>query len=309
MSNDQLKMVPLSAVSVSDIALRGVNVEGIEYQLLRDSIARTGKVLESVLMKETEEEGKYILCNGLQRYTASVELGFKEIPALITEMDDKEFAISQIITNSRRVKTKPIEYTKHIIHIFSEDPTMTFTDMCHLLSCEPEWLNGRLSLLKLKDEIKPLVDNSDIGLSNAFLLAKLPQDEQDNWVGAAQNEPASEFVPKVRERLNEIQKEKRGLKVDAFVAEPKMRKAAEIKDLYADLSAVKAIVKGIKDPVAAAQYMVKWIVQMDDVTIAEKEAEHAKLREEKAERKAIADKKREEAKRAKVLAEAGKDAK
>ena len=303
-----VKNIKIADIEVSEIALRGVNTEDIDYQLTRDSIAKVG-LLNSISVKKTEEKGKYVLVDGLQRYTACKEIGLEEIPALIHEMGDEDMAVAQIIANSRRVKTKPIEYTRQIIKIFGERPTMTFNELCSMLACQPSWLNDRMGLLKLNKAIQEKVDNGDIGLSNAFILAKLPADEQDNYVAAATTEPAAEFVPTVKARLNEIKKEKRGQTVDEYVPEPRCRKQSEIKDLYSDMSALKGIIGKTKDPMEAAQAVVKWAVQMDDASIEAGQAKFEQMKAEKEERQAVLAKKREDAKRAKaeaLLAETGK---
>ncbi len=297
----EVAVVKLENIETSEIALRSVNTEGEDYKQLRDSIAKIG-VTDSICVKKTEEKGKYVLVNGLQRYTSSKELGLEGIPCNIVEMGDEEMAIAQIISNSRRVKTKPIEYTRQIIKIFGERPTMTFKELCGMLCCTEQWLNERIGLLKLNADIQKKVDNGDIGLSNAFSLAKLPSDEQANYLSAALTEPASEFGPTVKARLNDIKKEKRGQTVTEFMPEPKVRKNTEIKDLYADMSVVKEIVADCKNAVEGGQAVIKWIVQMDDLSIDAGRAKFEQLKKEKDERQAIAAKKREEAKRAKAQA-------
>jgi len=300
-----LMMVKVAQLETSEIALRGVDTECVEYQLIRDSIAERvsagkGPLLNSILVKPTESG--YMVTDGLQRYTACKELGVETIPALIDDMSDDEMAVAQIITNSRRVQTKPMEFTRAIVKIYSKKPNMTFAELCKMLSCEEAWLQKRIGLLNLKPEIQALVNDGKLGLTNACMLSKLPEDEQDNFLSAAQTEKAAEFTPEVKKRLNDIQKEKRGQKVSEFVAEPACRKMNEIKDLYNDMSVLPSIIGDVKKPLDAAKALVLWLVQMDDASIEVKKAKYEQLVKEKEERKALAKKKSEDAKRAKAKA-------
>ena len=299
----EVKMLKLKDIEVSDIALRGVNTEGEQYKLLKESLSSSPDALLTAIAVNKTEDG-YVLIDGLQRFTAFEELGYDEIPAVIKQLGDTDILAAQIVANSKRVETKPIEFTKGIIEIFKAKPEMTMSGMCQMLSCSREWLNKRLSLLKLANDIQPLVNENKINLTNAFMLAKLPEDKQKEFLDAAINEPASAFGKSVVDTLNEMKKEKRGSKTSEFVYEAKIRKLSDIKALYDDKALIKDIVAGCNNAIEGGNALIDWIMQMDEKSIADAKAHWEQVQADKAARAAEAKRKREEAKKQEAIADA-----
>ena len=299
----EVKVLKLSEIEVSDIALRGVNTEGEQYKLLKESLTVSPDALLTAIAVNKTEDG-YVLIDGLQRFTAFEELGYDEIPAVIKQLGDVDILAAQIVANSKRVETKPIEFTKGIIEIFKAKPDMTMSGMCQMLSCSRDWLNKRLSLLKLADDIQSMVNEGKINLTNAFMLAKLPEDKQREFLDAAINEPASAFGKNVVDTLNELKKEKRGQKTSEFVYEPKIRKQSDIKALYDDKALINSIVAGRNNAIEGGYALIDWIMQMDEKSVADAKSKWEQVQADKAARAAEAKRKREEAKKQEAIANA-----
>jgi hypothetical protein len=142
-----------------------------------------------------------------------------------------------------------------------------------------------MNLIKLDEKIAPLVDEGKINLTNAYSLARLPVDEQPNYVSAAMNDTPEEFSTKVNIRTKEIREaERAGRKPGAAVFTPvaKIRKRSELINEVEKPQVIPMLIKqlGIKDPVEAAIAALKWTVQMDDMSIKQQTAKYEQHQQE-----------------------------
>lgn len=297
------KTLQISEIRENKIALRNVNTESEDFRGLVDSIKQVG-IMNPISVRERVIDGEttYELVDGLHRFTGAQEAGLTEIPVNIVDLKDTEVMEAQIITNVHKVETKPVEYSKQIQRIMAANPTMTINEMASRLCKTPGWLSERLGLLKLEDNVAQLVDDGKINLSNAYALAKLPPDEQVNFLDRAQTMIPQEFVPTAQARVKEIREARRkGQDADKaeFIPVPHLQKLALLKQELSSPSIIPSLVKDqkVKDPVDAAVLTLKWVLHMDPHSIdaakqkddaRKAELEEAKKRRavEKAEKKA-----------------------
>lgn len=304
MADPILKRINLSSIRENPVALRGVNRQHEGYAGLVDSIKEKG-VLNPILVRELKGEGgevMYGLVDGLHRYTASLDAGKKDIPAQVMNMDDAQTMEAQLIGNVHKIETLPAQYTKQLQKILASNPLLTATQLANKLNKSVTWLNDRLSLTKLLEGIQRLVDEGKINLSNAYLLAKLPEEEQGNFVDRAVSMSPQEFTPTVLQRKNEIDKARRqgrDPKAAEFVPAPTLQRLATIKEQCDDPKVVNAIIKkvGCKTPEEGAAVALKWVLHLDpdsvaaakekyDVSKKAQEDQRVKAAAERAKRKA-----------------------
>lgn len=311
----KLKNIRLEDIVENPVALRSVNRQAEGFQGLVDSIREKG-VLNPILVREMKKEDTgetyYGLIDGLQRFSASRDAGRELIPAKITTMDDAEVLEAQIITNIHRIETKPIEYTTQLIRILAGNPTMSVADLAKKLAKSSTWLNERLGLVKLVPAVASLVNEGKINLSNAYALAKLPEDEQPSYVDRAITMNPQEFVPQANNRVKELKDAKRqGRDPNAavFTPMPHLQKLADIKSELDNPSVIVRLISenNITTPLEAAKLAVAWVLHMDP---ASQQAAHADHEARVAQQKAEKEKRRLEAqqKRAEAAAAAQVDA-
>lgn len=294
------KTIPLLQIRENPSALRNVNKTDEGYLGLVDSVRAKG-VLNPIVVRELKDaDGAtiYGLVDGLHRFTAAGDAGLTEIAANVITASDAEVLEAQIITNIHKVETKPVEYSKQLMRILSGNPTMTAASLASKLAKSPTWISERLGLVKLEENIAKLVDEDKINLSNAYALAKLPPDEQKNFVDRAMTMQPAEFVPTVNGRVKELRDAKRQGRDPnkaEFVPVPHMRKIGEVKEEFERNSIGPVLVAelDIKTPLEGFKTGVAWALHMDPVSIAaevQKDADR-KLRDEaeKAKRKAERD--------------------
>ena len=279
-----LKHIKLSSIRENPIALRSVDRDNPEYIQLAASIKARG-VLESILVRELKdpETGQtfYGLVNGLQRFTASQDAGFDTIPAQIMHLSDMEVLDAQIITNAQRVETKPVEYSKQLIHILASNPLLTMGELAGRLHKSVAWLNERLRLVKLDNAIAPLANEGQIVLANACALANLPPDEQSRFVDRAMTLPPSEFVPTVNARAKEIRDAKRQgrdpNKSNDFIPVPHIQKLSVLKSELENPTVSRLLIAkaDARTPADGFALALQWALHLDPISIEQGKADHA----------------------------------
>lgn len=268
----KLKEIAIASIRENPVALRAVNRQDEGYIQLVDSIRIKG-VLNPILVREIQEEGPdgeklFGLVDGLQRFSASQDAGRTHIPAQVIALSDAEVLEAQIITNVHRVETKPVEYSKQLMRILAGNPTMTINDLAGKLAKSPSWVSERLGLVKLADEIASLVDAGRINLSNAYAMAKLPAEEQKEFVERALTMTPQEFVPTVNTRVKEIRDAKRqgrDANPQEFVPVAHLQKLADIRSEFESTSIGTVLIAetGARSALDGWKLGVAWALHMD----------------------------------------------
>lgn len=306
-----LQDIPISEIKENPAALRAVNRQSESYLGLVDSIKQTG-VLNAISVRQKTDaetgESYYELVDGLHRFSASKDAGLEVIPATVLSLDDAQVLEAQVMANVHKVETRPAEYSRQLRRILTMNPLMTEAELAQKLSKSPSWISDRLGLNKIVDEnIADLINKSKINLSNAYALAKLPPEEQADFVDRAMTLSPDEFVPAVHARVKEIRDAKRsGADAGAaeFVPVAHLQKLKDIKDELDSGAICKAL--GAKD-VKSFNLAIAWVLHLDPKSV---EAQKAKDEERKAAREEAKKKKAAEKaeKKAQDLKEKGKEA-
>ena len=307
----ELLDIELSKIRANKVALRDVKTDSETYMELVDSIRDKGVLNAITVRRGIDEETKeeiYEIIDGLHRFTASKDAGRETVPAQVLSAGDAEVLELQIVGNLQKVETKASEYTTQLRRMLNMHPMMTLTELAKKVCKSISWVNDRLSLKNIKSEkIMSLIDSGDICLANAFVLAKLPEDEQTDWVQDAIDSEAGEFVPRVQDRLKEIrdaQRKGREAQPLEFTPIAHLRKVSEFKDEMESGEVASILVNqcGISDPIEAFKLAVQWALNMDPASLEAQKVKWEQKEAEKAERK----KKREAEKAAKKLEKAKK---
>jgi len=305
----QLRTVPISEIRENPVALRSVNRESEAYLGLVESIRLKG-FLGAITVREKVDadsgDNFYELIDGLHRFAAAKDAGLTEINVVIIDLNDDQTLEAQIMANIHKVETRPVEYSQQLRRILTRNPLMTEAELAAKLGKSSQWIKERLGLTKIQnEEIAGLIDEGKIGLANAYALAKLPPEEQADWVDRAMMLPPDEFVPAANSRVKEIKEAKRKGKdaADAeFQAVAFMQKMKDVKEELESGVVCKTLLKkhGITDAASGFKIAVQWVLHLDPDSVVEQERRD---KERKVER-AAAKKKRDAEKAVKKAAEA-----
>ena len=286
----RLDYIPLSLIVESEVALRGVDKKAEDYLQLAQSVRANG-VLEPILVREIKDPSgvvRFGLINGLQRYTAAKDAGHTEIPAHITDIAEADLMQAQIITNLHRVVTKPAQYSVQLRRLISQNPMLTMRDLANELSVSVKWLNDRLSLAKLHKDIQKLVDSDDLKLANAYALAKLPVDEQLEFVDRALSDKSIEFTGLIANRVKEIRDAKRQGREprdQEFKPAERVQSLGDIKNERKERSIMATILKEVKAQTAEDGWTaaIDWVLRMDPLSVQQQKVNYEqKMKERKA---------------------------
>ena len=229
-----LLRIKLEDIRENPNALRPANRKDPQFIELVDSIRNVGVLNPIVVREASTQDGKIIygLIEGLQRYSASLDAGMKDIPAHVITADDAKVLELQIIGNIHKIETKPAQYSEQLRRILSANPMMTQAELAAKLSRSTTWLAGRLYLTELNKSIQELLDGGKINLTNASAMAKLPAEEQDFYIERAMTESPDVFVAAVTARIKEIRtarRQGRDATPAEFQAVPHVRKLLDLR--------------------------------------------------------------------------------
>ena len=304
--------VRMSDIVESQVAIRGVDEASEEFLELVQSVKARG-VLNSILVREikTDQGIKYGLIDGLQRFTASKHLGKDFIPANIQPIEEADVLEAQIIGNVHRIATKPAEYSQALLRIVAANPMLTIRELAKKLAKSIQWIEQRLSLTKLDENIQKLVDQDKIPLQNAYALAKLPVEEQAGFVDRAMTDKPKEFVPAAIGRAKELAAAKRqgkDAKPAGFAPVATFRPRSELQTALEDRKLATAVCEREDAKTAIDGFItaMKWAFNIDKEGVAAQKAKHDEREAKKAADKEKRKKERD-AKKAEEAAEKSGD--
>lgn len=302
-ANRKLAYISVAKVVESKAALRELDRSSEKYNLLVANIKNIG-VLKPILVHETVDaetgEQIYGLSDGMNRLNAAKDAGLTEIPAHIVPLDEARVLEAQFMANFHTIEMDPLDYSKGIIRMMGMAPTMNLSDICTKLQVNVDFVKKRLSLLKLKDEYQTLVTENKLNLTNAYTLAKLEHNEQENFVDRAQTQDPEIFVKLVNDRVKELRDEKRkGREAgdEKFVVVAHAKKKAVIEQeissgSIADVYKSKGLISSTEDFKLALQ----WTLHLDPASVEaaknDWETEKKAAREKAQAKKAASDAKK-----------------
>lgn len=295
----ELKHISIGEIRHNPVALRDTKKNAAEFQELVDSIRAMGVLKPvAVIKKEGPDGKKYELVDGLQRFSASQEAGRPTIPAQVVTLGDQDRIVAQVIANAVKIETQAVEYAKGLMKILGYNPTWTEADLAQKVNKSPAWINKQLGLLRLHDNIKPLVNDQKICVANAYVLAKLPQDEQLQWLERAQTTPAEQFSQQALERAKQIREANRkgqDAGEEKFAPTFHIRKKQEIEGEIKAPTAAQALINSLgieaksknKMEAAVAGFILglQWVGSSDPQTLTARKQKWEEQRKKNAEDK------------------------
>lgn len=295
----KMKHLPLSQIKAPADPLRQVNKKKVEYLEFVDSVRNKG-ILNPILVRELKDnsETPYSVIEGLHRYTAAVDAGLTEIPCQIVTMNDAEIWEAQIIGNLHKIETRAADYAKTLQKIFRANPTLTKKQLSAKLNKSTTWLENQLKLNILPENVKKLVNEGNVNVSNAYALANLAavaEDEVENFLSAAQTTPPNEFTVRVDTRVRQIKAErKQGRdpnKSNEFEPIPHPQSRAVFEQELRDHKFADTLIPqmGCQSPLDGWMAAIQWAVKLDPNSVAAAkatfEAQKAATEQAKADRK------------------------
>ena len=134
----------------------------------------THGVIQPIVIRSIDD--KYEIIAGERRYRAMKSLGWKEVPAIIRELDDKETASIALIENLQREELTPIEEA-YAYEKLLELHSLTQEALAQRLGKGQSTVANKLRLLKLPDVIQRAIMDKVISERHARALIAVKDSE------------------------------------------------------------------------------------------------------------------------------------
>lgn len=271
MESGQLLNLRITELRRCPIQLRPVRKETVDYYMLRDSIRDVG-ILQPVLVRPVETW--YEVVAGNNRFECACDLRLEEIPCVVRNLTDHEVLRIQVVENSNRILTNPIDYVRRLQKIVHSGD-MSIEELAFAIHRHPDWVRNLLSLNCLSESWKARLDSREISATLGIELAKLPIQRQDSFLQLGAELPANEFLEAVRACVREMRTGKAAERQSNNESvRPILRKWRTITDEYLNNTNAATVLMRANAETALDGWnaAVEWFLSMDEPTVAERVA-------------------------------------
>jgi ParB family transcriptional regulator, chromosome partitioning protein len=143
---------------------------------LSESIKANG-VVQPIMVRPGDEDGRYILVLGERRLLASKKAGKTTIPALVRRVSLQQAAEMTIIENLQREDLSALEQAQ-AFRVLSQEFSLTQAQIGERVGLSRESIANYMRLLKLPREVMQLLAEKKITFGEAKELLKLENDDQ-----------------------------------------------------------------------------------------------------------------------------------
>ena len=149
-------------------------------QELQDSIRQHG-VVQPIVVRPAEEEGRYILVLGERRLRASRLAGKKTIPAMVRRLSPQQAAEMTVLENVVREDLNPIEQAQ-AFKVLSLEFKLTQSQIAQRIGVSRESVANYMRLLRLPETVMEDVAHGRLTFSQARELLALENQEHSVWL-------------------------------------------------------------------------------------------------------------------------------
>jgi ParB family transcriptional regulator, chromosome partitioning protein len=195
-----LKSIPIAQVARNPFQPRTeFNPEDLIE--LQESLKASG-LLQPITVRRRPGKDGFELIAGERRLRAATKLGWKEIPAIIREIDDKTLLTLALVENLQRTDLNPIEEGEGY-HRLSHDFGLTQQQIAETVGKDRTTIANMLRVLQLPESARKLLQDGKLSMGHAKVLLGL--DDSDKIVSLA-NEIVREglTVRELEQRLRQV---------------------------------------------------------------------------------------------------------
>ena len=145
---------------------------------LSESIKQHGIIQPLVLRRLGN---KYEIIAGERRFKAATMAGLRQVPAIISDIDDNKSAEIALVENIQRRNLTPIEEAKSYKNLLDRG-YMTQEQLAEKMGVSQSSIANKLRLLNLAPEVQDALLQEKISERHARSLLALPKEEQAEWL-------------------------------------------------------------------------------------------------------------------------------
>jgi len=170
-----LKSIPIAQIARNPFQPRQeFNAE--ELSEFQESIRATG-LLQPITVRRRAGRDGFELIAGERRLRAAKTLGWKEIPAIIKEIDDRTLLTLALVENLQRTDLNPIEEGEGY-HRLADEFGLTQQQIAETVGKDRSTVANMLRLLQLPDRARQLLQQGELTMGHAKVLLGLEDAEK-----------------------------------------------------------------------------------------------------------------------------------
>jgi ParB family chromosome partitioning protein len=170
-----LRSIPIGQISRNPFQPRHeFNVK--ELAELQESLKASG-LLQPITVRRRPGKDGFELIAGERRLRAATKLGWKEIPAIIKEIDDRTILTMALVENLQRSDLNPIEEAEGYDHLLQEFG-LTQQQVADTVGKDRTTVANVLRLLQLPDSVRKLLQEGHLTMGHAKVLLGLEDPEK-----------------------------------------------------------------------------------------------------------------------------------
>jgi ParB family chromosome partitioning protein len=195
-----LKSIPIAQVGRNPFQPR-TEFNPDELQELEESLKASG-LLQPITVRRRPGKDGFELIAGERRLRAATKLGWKEIPAIIKDIDDKTILTLALVENLQRADLNPIEEGEGY-HRLSHEFDLTQQQIAETVGKDRTTIANMLRVLQLPPSVRTLLQEGKLTMGHAKVLLGL--DDHDKIASLA-NETVRDglTVRELEQRLRQL---------------------------------------------------------------------------------------------------------
>ena len=167
-------------LAISDIDKNPFQTRHVEdddaLEELAESIKANG-VVQPIVVRPAEEEGRYVLVLGERRLHATKKIGKTHIPALVRRVSEQQAAEMTIIENLQREDLSPLEQAE-AFRVLSNQFSLTQQQIAERVGLSRVSVANYMRLLKLPREVMQMLAEKRLNFAQAKELLKLGENDR-----------------------------------------------------------------------------------------------------------------------------------
>lgn len=170
-----LKSIPITQISRNPFQPRR-EFKAEDLTELQESLKASG-LLQPITVRRRQGKDGFELIAGERRLRAAKALGWREIPAIIKEIDDRTLLTLALIENLQRTDLNPIEEGEGYRQLVQEFE-LTQQQIAETVGKDRTTIANMLRLLQLPDAVRDLLQGGQLTMGHAKVLLGLDEEEK-----------------------------------------------------------------------------------------------------------------------------------
>jgi ParB family chromosome partitioning protein len=142
-----------------------------------ESSLRTNGLLQAITVRPASSGHGYELIAGERRLRAATRIGWKEIPSVIKEIDDRALLTLALVENLQRADLNPIEEGEGYQRLVT-DFSLTQQQVAEIVGKDRSTVANTLRLLNLPDSVRTMLRDGLLTVGHARALLTLPNERE-----------------------------------------------------------------------------------------------------------------------------------